>query len=333
VITEGGTPTLDVLNSLVCDRPPDLAITKSGPTRVPGTNYYSFTITVTSVGGPFSIPSGGLVVKDIGTGMFGSLFGMTAVPSASWSSTTQTFTIYYQEYLPSPYTNCATATLVPVVANGSAAIATIEENLQNNTACVSGGPKPPSIDLAIRKTGPVAVPGSPGLSRYILQVTNAGAAFVMPAGGLKVTDVASGMPGSFVTIGATPSASWNCGVSGVTASCLYVGSGPISTSQLLGTITVTWSRPFMGAESITSSNCATVALTNIAPLLDPNPSNDTSCVGRGDSFPRRRTVSIGSTVPNGSDGSGAGQQKGQRKRSAQGNGPQKGTSQTPTNAL
>jgi Bacterial Ig domain/Domain of unknown function (DUF5979) len=327
-IPERGTPTLVVQNALLCNGHPDLAVTKSGPTLVPGTNYYSFTITVTSLGGPFSIPSGGLIVTDVGTGMFGSLFGMSVVPSASWSapvttSTTGsstylgpgptavgqvlgTFTIYYVERMLSSYTNCATATLVPVVANGSAAIATQEDNLQNNTACVPGGPKFPSIDLAIRKTGPVAVPGSPGLSRYVLQVTNAGAAFTMPAYGMKVTDVTSGMSGSFVNISETPSSAWNCSVSGGTASCQYIGSTPPNSAipagpnYLLGTITLTWNRSFMGADSITSSNCATVALTNISPLVDANPANDKSCVGRSFVNPRRRVSSTGPAEPNGS---------------------------------
>ena len=69
VIPAQGTPTLTVLNTLTCK--PDLAITKTGPVRDAVTGLSNFAITVTSPGGPFTVPSGGLTVTDTMTGMGG----------------------------------------------------------------------------------------------------------------------------------------------------------------------------------------------------------------------------------------------------------------------
>ena len=95
VIPAQGTPILTVLNTLNCK--PDLAITKTGPVRDPVTGLYNFTITVTSPGGPFTVPSGGLTVTDTMTGMGGMIGNFTASPSASWncSSTSPTGSCIY----------------------------------------------------------------------------------------------------------------------------------------------------------------------------------------------------------------------------------------------
>lgn len=296
-----GNPTLVVQNELICTPPVDLALTKSSPTPVPGTSYFMFTITVTSPGGPFAIPPGGLTVTDTGTGMIGTFFSMSGSPTPNWVCTGTTtggscvytgtgptfagqvlgtLTVYYQPFIPVPYVNCATATLA-----ASAAGATIESDLRNNTACVRGGPAPPRIDLAIRKSGPVPIAGYPGIHAYTLTVMNPGPPFTMPANGLQVTDVATGLPGTFFAIGASPSVNWSCSVTASSGNCLYTGSGPIATGQVLGTISIAAHLPLALGRF---TNCATVALTNLAPLVDPNPANDTSCVTRDEG--RRRAV-------------------------------------------
>ncbi len=296
VIPAQGTPTLEVKNRLTCK--PDLAITKTGPVATGYSGLYAFTITVTSPGGPFTIPSGTLSVTDTLNGLGGgALSGMTATPSNVWNCTTApltgscnytgtgptaagqvlgTFTIYYFAFMPTAYVNCATVAL-------SATAGVLENNLANNMACVPVGTFP-RADLKIQKTGPVAVPGSPGLAAFTLTVTNAGGAFVMPLNGLTVTDTATGMPGSFAGISASP-AGWTCGVTGATGSCSYAGGSTITAGQVLGTITITY-YPTLLAEF---TNCATVAIPNTVPLVDSVPTNNTSCVNVSNA--KRITVS------------------------------------------
>ncbi len=283
-----GNPALVVQNSLVCNPPLDLAVAKSGPVRIPGTGLYTFTVTVTSPGGPFTVPGGALTLTDIVTGGMGGLAGIT-VTSGAWTCSTLpstgtctytgtgptvagqvlgTFTMYYYLAMPVPYVNCASVGL-------AASAGLPEADLQNNTACVPGGASRPLVDLAIKKTGPVPVAGSHGLSTFTLTVTNAGGSFTMPANGLAVTDIATAMPGSFTAITATPGGNWSCAVAGATASCLYSGSGTIAAGQVLGTIAITAYRHFSLA---TFSNCASVALTGVAALLDIYPPNNKACV-------------------------------------------------------
>jgi len=251
------------------------------------TGLYNFTITVTSPGGPFTVPSGGLTVTDTMTGMGGMIGNFVASPSAVWncSSTSPsgvciytgpgpttigqvlgTFTISYFAWTPAPYVNCATVSLTP--SSG-----VIEPNLSNNSSCVHVGTGP-RVDLKIAKTGPVKVPGSPGLSAFTLTVTNAGPPFYLPPNSIAVTDTATGLVGTFASIAATPAASWNCSVSGNSGNCSYPGFGPVATGQVLGTIIITYHSPALA----NFTNCARVGLTSNAPLQELTLTNNQACV-------------------------------------------------------
>ena len=287
VIPATGNPTLEVHNQLICQ--PDLRVDKVGPTPVPGsTGLFSYTITVSSPGGPFTIPAGGLTLNDFGTlgsGMFG---GLTVV-SGPWTCSALTctytgsgptamgqilgtFTVNYFAWIPRPYVNCARVALAPSTG-------LVESNLANNLSCVPNGPLP-QANVGIVKTGPFPVPGSPGQFTFVLTVKNGPTPFTLTnPNGLLVTDSAPGMVGTFLNVTATPPASWSCVPSGVNAGCTYTPVGTIGANQVLGTITITAYRP-LSLGSFT--NCATVAFSPVTPLVDSVPANNQSCVNVSD---------------------------------------------------
>ena len=144
----------------------------------------------------------------------------------------------------------------------------------NELNCID---KPSVVDVGIAKTGPTPVAGS-SAQAFTLTVTNVGAPINVPGGGLTVTDTVTGVPGSIVGLTWTPVGDWNCTLtSGTTVGCTYLGSGPISTGQVIGTITVIF-QPYTAGPY---QNCAAVGLTPASGLQDTNPSNDTSCVTVG----------------------------------------------------
>jgi hypothetical protein len=142
--------------------------------------------------------------------------------------------------------------------------------VQNGYEC--GTPPVARIDLSVRKTGPVHIQG--GLVGFTVTVTNVGAAFNMPSGGIVVSDAATGPPGVITAITTNPAGSWDCAWTGSSAHCAYLGSGPVAQSQGLGTLDITYQLFTAG----TVKNCATVATTTASNLHDVNPANDTACV-------------------------------------------------------
>jgi hypothetical protein len=160
-----GSAGLQVRNALDCSTPQiDLGVTKVGPTAI-GNGLYTFTVTVTNVGAPFT-GTNVITLSDLMTGSGAILSGATTT-SPDWTcgpptsnnlnctytgsgpvATGQvlgTFTVTYFVYMPPHIMNCATV----AIAAGSGFQ---DSNSQNNMACVDVGIDPSKAVLTFTKT-------------------------------------------------------------------------------------------------------------------------------------------------------------------------------------
>jgi von Willebrand factor type A domain/Domain of unknown function DUF11 len=132
------------------------------------------------------------------------------------------------------------------------------------------------IDVAIKKRGATTPAPQVGAYSFTLDVTNVGAPF-NGTNIIKVTDTVP--PG--MTFNTATGTNWTCATlpasAGTTITCTYTGTGPTSSGQSLGTITIgataTGSAPFPPFK-----NCAQVGVPSTSGLKDTDPSNNEDCV-------------------------------------------------------
>lgn len=273
--------------------PVDLAIAKTGATTpVPEVGAYSFKLTITNTGAPFTAPAGTITVTDVVpagmtfTGATGSP-GWTCAPATVPAGQTLTCT-YSGGPVPSgtvgtiaitataagpapfpPFTNCARVHLDPSSGMN-------DSDRSNNRACITVTKPGGKIDVGIKKTG-VSKPGPAGTDyTFTLAMTNVGPAFT-GANVITVTDV---VPAGMTFTAATGAPDWTCVPAGPipaggTLTCTYVGTGPAAAGASLGTITVTATAPGGGP----FENCAKIATSG--GFVDPNQDDNKSCITVG----------------------------------------------------
>jgi uncharacterized repeat protein (TIGR01451 family) len=279
----GGLNTLGTCGPI----PIDLAIKKTaGEVKydaATGTWTVQFTLTVTNVGNPFAplntisindaIPPGMTLVSATGTGWStctGTLncgFNFSSGIFAT-GATLPPLVITLTTKTPGKYRNCAAVG----IGYGSGLW---ETTLANNRDCAEVELER-KIDVAIKKTGVVVVPGAspipgPTTISYTLTVTNVGGAFP-GATAIAVTDTPP--PGvTFSSVAAVPAGSWSpCAIVAGAVSCTYAGSGPTAPG-VIGTITVTATATGNGPWE----NCAGVSIAPEAGV-DVNPADNKACI-------------------------------------------------------
>ena len=268
--------------------PVDVSVVKTGGTTPVQEPYYSFTLTISNNGAPFT-GANNISVTDVLPPLM-SFTNVSAAPASDWSCPTSvpvggTLTCTYIGSGPTgtgvigtitinalaggsapypPIKNCATVGIAPNSGY-------TDSDPSNNNSCVTiTKPKPP-IDVAIEKTG-TATPGPVNTAlTYALKVTNKLAGF-SGNGAIVVSDPA---PAGVTYTGVTWTAigDWACTFTASNIDCHYTGSGPVSPNELIGTITVTATASGDGPWT----NCATVAVDQGAGT-DSNADNNKSCI-------------------------------------------------------
>jgi uncharacterized repeat protein (TIGR01451 family) len=265
-----------------CVPPYDLAIVKTGVVSTT-TGGITFTLAVSNPGATIN-NAGAIQVKDVVpagmtfTGVTGSNWNCTPVPTASGGTLTCTYTgsgpilagavltpivVTATVAAGGSYQNCASTGF----ATGSGLS---DSNPANNKSCATV--TYPNYDLAIAKTGAASATVSGGFT-FNLAVTNPGAA-IANAAAIQVTDV---VPAGMTFTGAAGS-NWNCTPSGTiaaggTLTCTYTGTGPIASGASLPVIAITATALQGGS----FKNCSTVGFTAASVMQDSTASNNTSC--------------------------------------------------------
>ena len=275
--------------------PIDLAIKKTASEGkydpAAGTWTFTFTLSVTNVGNPFT-PANHIVINDpVPNGLT-----FTAAAGPNWTCPPGQFPATSPNALNCTYnfgpgqiaTGAALAPLVITITVKNAGkyenCATTrisvapwlqETTLQNNRDCA---PIVVPVDLALKKTaGEAKYDPATGTwtFQYTLTVTNVGAA-ISPASP-NVIAVSDPIPAGLTFTSAT-GPSWNCNappaLSAGTLTCAYTGAGTIAHNQTLGaiTITVTTKTPEK------YENCATVGVTAASGQQETTLANNKDCV-------------------------------------------------------